>query len=229
MKPFSYKRIIAYIFDIILVTIMATVLTFFLPENKKYESSLEEYTSLLNHATSEKITQEEFVKESNDVVYNINKNSITVTIVTTVLTISYFVVLTYFMNGQTLGKKLMNLKIVSTSKKKLTMNNYLVRGLIINSILMNVLGIIFILGLNKQTYLKVNDITTYIFGLTYIVTFGMILFREDKRGLHDYLAGTKVISVKDYVEDDDLEKEIIPNEDPKLIDTSIIGKNQIKM
>ena len=229
MKPFSYKRIIAYVFDIILVTVMATVLTFFLPETKEYEGELEEYTTLLNHATSEKITQEEFVKETNDVIYNINKKSVTVNIVTTVLTISYFVVLAYFMNGQTLGKKLMNLKIVSINNKPLTMNNYLLRGLLINSILMNVLGLIFILGLNKSTYLKINDITTYIFGIIYIVTFGMILFREDRRGLHDYLAGTKVISVKDYVEEDKLEKEMIKSENSKLKDASVIGKKHVKM
>ena len=40
MKPFSYKRIIAYVFDIILVTILASVLTFFLPENKEYEGEV---------------------------------------------------------------------------------------------------------------------------------------------------------------------------------------------
>ena len=229
MKPLSYKRIVAYVFDIILVTIMATVLTFFLPETKEYEKSMEEYTELLSHATNEEITQEEFLAETNDVIYKMNQKSVTVTIVTTVLTISYFVVFAYFMNGETLGKKLMQLKIVSSDNKKLTMNNYLIRGFIINSILMNVLGIIFLLGLNKQTYIKVNDILTYIFGIIYIVTFGMILFREDKRGFHDYLAGTKVISIKDYVEDNDLEKDMLKNEDSKLKDASVIGNKQIKM
>ncbi len=229
MKPLSYKRIVAYIFDIIIVTVISTMLTHFLPENKAYEKSMEEYTSLLSNATNEEITQEEFLSKTNDVIYNINQNSITITIVTTVLTISYFVVLTYFMNGQTLGKKLMNLKIVSISNKKLTMNNYLIRGLLINTILMNVLGIIFIIGLNKENYLKVNDITTYVFGIIYIVTFGMILFREDKRGLHDYLAGTKVISVKDYQEDNDFEKEVILNKDSKISDAEIIGSKNVKM
>lgn len=229
MKPFSYKRIIAYVLDIMIVTVIATMLTYFLPETKEYEKSLKEYTTLLNDTTKEDVTEGKFINETNDVIYSISKNSITITIVTTVLTTFYFVVYNYFMNGQTLGKKLMNLKIVSTNNKPLTMNNYLIRGLIINSILMNVLGIIFILGLNKQTYLKVNDITTYMFGIIYIVTFGMILFREDKRGLHDYLAGTKVISVKDKVEEDSLEKEFVKNEDSKIKDASIIGEKNIKM
>lgn len=229
MKPFSYKRIIAYVIDIMIVTVISTLLTSFLPENKEYDKQIEEYMSLLNEFTNEDVEQNEFMNKTNDIIYDMNINSVTITIVTTVLTISYFVVFTYFMDGQTLGKKLMHLKIVSANKKKLTMNNYLIRGLIINTILMNVLGIIFILLLNKQTYLKVNDIITYLFGLVYIVTFGMILFREDKRGLHDYLSGTKVISVKDLEEDNDEEKERISNKDSKIEDAEIIGEKHAKM
>lgn len=226
MKPFSYKRIVAYVFDVMIVTLLASILTYFLPENKEYNESINEYSTLLSDLTNEELTQENFIKETNNMIYDINVNSITINIVTTVLTISYFVVLAYFMNGQTLGKKLMKLKIVSSNKKKLTMNNYLIRGLVINSILMNILEIIFILVLNKQAYLRVNDIITYIFGITYIITFGMILFREDKKGLHDYLAGTKVISVKDYIEDKE-EKEIVLSKDSKMSDAEIIGEKNI--
>ena len=227
MKPLSYKRIVAYVVDIIIVTMLSTFLTYFLPENKNYEASANEYLELLNNYTNEDIEQEEFISKTNDVVYSMNRNSITVTVVTTVLTIFYFVVFAYFMDGQTLGKKLMKLKIVSNNKGKLSMNNYLVRSLLINSILMNVLSIIFILGLEKNSYIKVNDITTYVFGIIYVVTFGMILFRDDKRGLHDYLAKTKVIDITEKTED--IEKEFVKDEDDKLKDVEIIGKKQIKM
>ena len=224
---FSYKRIIAYIIDIMLITGLATVLTYFLPENKEYNESMEKYSTLVNKFTNKEIEQEEFFNETNDLVYSINRNSVTTTIVTTVLTISYFVVLAYFMNGQTVGKKMMKIQIISNSRKKLTMNNYLIRGLIVNSILMNVLGIIILLYLNKSTYLKVNDVLTYTYGLSMIITFGMILFREDKRGLHDILANTKVVNVKEK-ERDLIEEEKIKNEDNKLKDATIIGENKLK-
>ena len=42
-------------------------------------------------------------------------------------------------------------------------------------------------------YFKVNDIMSYVFGGIYIVCIGLITFRKDKRGLHDYLANTKVV------------------------------------
>ncbi|MBR3660362.1 MAG: RDD family protein [Bacilli bacterium] len=229
MKPLSYKRIVAYFIDILIITVLSTLLTYFLPENKEYESSATEYLDLLNQYTNKEIEQEDFTTQSADAVYSMNRNSVTVTVVTTVLTISYFVVYAYFMEGQTLGKKLMKIKIVSNDKHKLTMNNYLIRGLLINSILMNILGIIFILGLNKTTYIKVNDITTYLFGFIYVITFGMVLFRDDKRGLHDFLAGTKVIAITDKKEVVEEEKEEVKEKDDKLKDAEIIGEKKLKM
>ena len=227
MKPFSYKRIIAYVIDILIVFCLSTLLTNFLPQSEEYKASSEEYMELFNKYTAKEISQDEFVKKTNDVIYVMNRSGVTTTVVNTALTIFYFVVYAYFMNGQTLGKKIMKLKIVSNGSQKLTMNNYLIRGLLINSILMKVLGIIFIIGLNKNLYIKVNDITTYLFGIIYIVTFGMILFREDKRGLHDFIAGTKVITIGDLALD--TENEVIGHKDSKLKDAEIIGEKQIKL
>ena len=229
MKPLIYKRVIAYVIDFIIVTFVATLLTYYLPETKQYEKSLDEYTSLISDITSEKVSNDEFVSRTNDVIYEINQHSITVTIVTTVLTIVYFVVVAYFMNGQTIGKKLMKLRIVSENKNKLTMNNYLMRGLIVNAILMNVLGIIFLLGFNKTIYLKLNDIMTYVFGIVYIITFGMILFRDDRRGLHDIIGNTQVVAVKDLQEDNNEEKAMIKNIDSKIKDAEIINEKKVKM
>ena len=228
MKPLSYKRIFAYIIDILIVATLSSMITYFLPQNKEYDKAVEEYTTLIKQFTDNNLDKEEFTSQSNNLVYKINKLSITSSIVSITLTIFYFVVFAYFMNGQTLGKKLMKLKIVSNDRKKLTMNNYLIRSLIVNSVLMNISSIIFILGLSKKTYIKVNDISTYFFGIIYIINFGMILFRDDRRGLHDYLAKTKVISIKDKELNEILEEEDIKNEDSKIKDANIIGEKKLK-
>ena len=60
------------------------------------------------------------------------------------------------MNGQTLGKKIMKIQIVSSENKKLSMNNYLIRSLLVDSILMNIISIITILLMNK-TLKKVSN------------------------------------------------------------------------
>ncbi len=196
MKPANYKRIIAYVLDVFLVTIVSTLLTVSFYNNQKYEEVLNEYTNLINDYTTEETSQKEFTEKTNDLVYTMNKESLVVTVVTVVLTTVYFVVVPYFMNGQTFGKRFMKLQIVSENEKPLTMNHYLIRALFINSILMNVLDIIFILFLKKKVYFIANDISTYFFGAFYIVSVVMILFREDRRGLHDFLGNTRVISTE---------------------------------
>ena len=225
MKSSNYKRIVAYVIDIIIVTVISTFLTINIYNGEKYQDATNQYTTLIQEYTNKEINQEEYLKKTNDIVYTMNKESIAISIVTEVMTIISFVVVPYFMNGQTFGKKIMKLKIVCNSNKTISMNNYLVRSLFINSILMNILSIITILFLNKNTYLIINDITTYLFGMIYIVSIIMISFRKDSRGLHDLIANTKVIDInktKEYVSDFEDEKK--DNEDSKLKDAEIIGE-----
>jgi len=194
MKTLNYRRIIAYGIDILIVTILSFILTYFIPTTDEYNDAFNHYISLMNDYTDGKISQKDYQKGSDNDIYVINKESIPITIVTSVLTICYFVVFNYYMNGQTLGKKILKLRIVSNDDTSLNMNNYLIRSLLANSVLMNIINIIFILVLKKGPYIVLNNITTYLSGAIYIVIFGMMLFRTDNRGLQDILAKTKVIS-----------------------------------
>lgn len=197
MKPVSYKRILAYLIDIFIVICIATILTMFIPVSKEYTNQMNELNAVLEDYSSGDISETEYLEKFNDISYIVNKESVQVSIVSVVLSTIYFVVLAYYMNGQTFGKKIMKIQVVSANSKKLTMNNYLIRSLIVDSILMNTISIVTILFLEKSSYLKVYDVTSTIFGAIYVVIFAMILFRQDGRGLHDLLANTKVISLND--------------------------------
>ena len=197
MKPVSYKRILAYLIDILIVTCIATILTMFIPVSEEYVNQMNELNAVLEDYSSGDISETEYLEKFNDISYIINKESVQVSIVSVVLSTIYFVVLAYYMNGQTFGKKIMKIQVVSANSKKLTMNNYLIRSLLVDSILINTISIVTILFLEKSSYLKVYDVTSTIFGAIYVVIFAMILFRQDGRGLHDLLANTKVISLND--------------------------------
>lgn len=197
MKPVSYKRILAYLIDIFIVICIATILTMFIPVSKEYTNQMNELNAVLEDYSSGDISETEYLEKFNDISYIVNKESVQVSIVSVVLSTIYFVVLAYYMNGQTFGKKIMKIQVVSANSKKLTMNNYLIRSLIVDSILMNTISIVTILFLEKSSYLKVYDVISTIFGAIYVVIFAMILFRQDGRGLHDLLANTKVISLND--------------------------------
>lgn len=223
MKSNSYKRITAYFVDIMIITFISSLITFVIPTSENYTKLTKQFSNLTEEYANQKITKEEYLTKGSEINYSLSRETVAESIVTLVITISYFVVFTYFMNGETIGKKIMKIKITSNNQKKLTMNNYLVRSLIINSILLQFISILTILFLDKKTYLSVYNIISNVFSIIFVVSFMMILFRKDGRGLHDILANTKVISTEKK-EQDVTEKETKKEEDLKLKDAELIGK-----
>ena len=225
MKANSYKRVLAYLVDIMIISFVSLLLTYFVPTSENYNKLNKEFENLTIDYRNQEVTMEEYLEKGTDINYQLNKEGVPQTIVSTVLSIIYFVVLAYFMNGETLGKKLMKIKITSNNDKKLTMNNYLIRALVIDSVLMNIITIITILLFSKDIYLTSYNIVSYVFSFVYIVSLAMILFRKNGRGLQDILANTKVISTEIIEEKQEvLEKEIVNKKDPKIEDAEIIAK-----
>ncbi|MGN1353130.1 MAG: RDD family protein [Bacilli bacterium] len=225
MKANSYKRVLAYLVDIMIISFVSLLLTYFVPTSENYNKLNKEFENLTIDYRNQEVTMEEYLEKGTDINYQLNKEGVPQTIVSTVLSIIYFVVLAYFMNGETLGKKLMKIKITSNNDKKLTMNNYLIRALVIDSVLMNIITIITILLFSKDIYLTSYNIISYVFSFVYIVSLAMILFSKNGRGLQDILANTKVISTETVEEKQEvLEKEKITKKDPKIEDAEIIAK-----
>ena len=225
MKANSYKRVLAYLVDVMIISFVSLLLTYFVPTSENYNKLNKEFETLTIDYRNQEVTMEEYLEKGTDINYQLNKEGVPQTIVSTVLSIIYFVVLTYFMNGETLGKKLMKIKITSNNDKKLTMNNYLIRALVIDSVLMNIITIITILLFSKDIYLTSYNIISYVFSFVYIVSLAMILFSKNGRGLQDILANTKVISTETIEEKQEvLEEEKITKKDPKIEDAEIIAK-----
>lgn len=225
MKANSYKRVLAYLVDVMIISFVSLLLTYFVPTSENYNKLNKEFENLTIDYRNQEVTMEEYLEKGTDINYQLNKEAVPQTIVSTVLSIIYFVVLTYFMNGETLGKKLMKIKITSNNDKKLTMNNYLIRALVIDSVLMNIITIITILLFSKDIYLTSYNIISYVFSFVYIVSLAMILFSKNGRGLQDILANTKVISTETIEEKQEvLEEEKITKKDPKIEDAEIIAK-----
>lgn len=138
----------------------------------------------------------EFDKIANDYVYRLNKKGISNSIVTLSCTLLYFGVIQYLLKGQTIGKKILKLKVVSASDKKINIFNYLLRSLIVNDVLLNAIGIIFLAFASQKLYTSANNTIGMIISIVEAIIIFLVLTREDKRGLHDLLFNTKVISLE---------------------------------
>ncbi len=191
----------------------------------KYEKLEDKYEDAKDDYKDKKITKEEYnkIKSSyNDYKkgyekqikkfnYEISKNSVISTIISIAIVIAYFGIFQFSMNGQTIGKKLMKLKVVKNKKGELTIFNYLIRCAILNGVIINLVLIIFVNIFSANDFYMANYIVSNIQSIVEILILIMIFMTSDARGLHDYIAGTKVIDISNKQD----EVEYIPKKNVK--------------
>ena len=129
------KRACAYIIDLMLILIISSLfagIEALNPNEEKYEETYNQYKTMISNASDiNSINNEEVI----NITYDMSKYGISIEIINLVVTVLYFVVFQYLNNGNTLGKTLMKIKVVSKDGKKIKFYQILLRSLIINSIL----------------------------------------------------------------------------------------------
>lgn len=191
------RRFFAYIIDIFIVLVIANLITMFIPISEKTQDYYKELQT-----TQKKMYDKEIdVKEYTDIVlednYNISKGTVLISLTSIIIYILYFVVYQVYNNGQTVGKKLMKIKIKSTTDESLSINTMLFRALIIYGIAANIINLILILLLKKELYLSISNTISIIQSLIVIISVFMILFSKQKRGIHDIITKTEVVNKED--------------------------------
>lgn len=240
-----FKRIIAYLIDIVLVISISTLISnnsYINKDYNKYKETYKEYEEkytayedfisdiekkykdetlnekeikeLVNTYPSykkyfsdikeiDKDNYDEFIGKINDdfkdtqedYSYKLSKYSIIPGIIRIMSFLLYFVVIQFYV-GNTLGKKIMKLKVVPNGNKKLNILNYFVRSLIVNEVFVNILNIIFMLILSKNNFIIYSNIMYVITYAIEVSIIFMMAFTKDNRGLHDYAAQTRVVEIK---------------------------------
>ena len=170
--------------------------------HKKYEENLSKYyeDSKLSKKEYKKLEGEvetDYQKKYEDLAYKIAKNSSISSAIYIIVTILYFGIFNLVTDGQTLGKKIFKLKIVSSDDGKPNIVSYLIRSVLLYNTIYYLVSLIGIYTLNKENYYLVTNIVYQIQYYIQIIIICMVMLRTDGRGLHDILAKTKVISIND--------------------------------
>ena len=194
MKASLFKRVTAYFIDAIILTMIVSIISFGFT-SEKYEKALEETKQLSEKYLAQEINEQEYFEKSNELTYDMQKSSVKVSIVMIITTIAYFVVFQYLNKGQTLGKKLLKLKIKENEKEP-SLKAMIIRTIFVNNIFSTTVGVILLYALTKNNYTKVYNIITSFETMFILVSVMFILYRKDKKGLHDIIAKTEVIEEK---------------------------------
>ena len=243
-----WKRILAYIIDMMVILIISQSLSgipFINKQLDKYNKYYQEYTELVetytgfkveltNNFKDQKLTEKEYnsliknypsykdrltksyedqkltekeynalVKEIDnkyqsdyeEVYYQVEKNSITYFVIYLIAVFAYFVGFNKITNGQTLGKKLTRLKIVNSkdNSKPIPIWSYLVRAILLYQ---PIYYIVKLIGINILSMNQYYNITSIFYDIQYyleLIIIAMVMIRQDGKGLHDFLAKTRVV------------------------------------
>lgn len=193
------KRFIAFIIDIFIVSIISEALSnvsFINIYKDKYIETYSEYQKVYDEFVDNKITLEKY--NSNVIHYNyeLSKLSIISNSIYIVIFIAYFVGINCLYEGQTLGKKLMNIKIVGENDNKISAWIYLLRTILITGIFGTFLLTISILIFKENMYYNFSYIIGLIQYIFQLIVGISIVVNKNGKGLHDLICKTKVIELK---------------------------------
>ena len=193
------KRLLAYVIDILIVGFIASAISSIEVINPYYDNYIEAYEkyskemdSLNEDNVFDKIKSEEFVLDYQNVLkYGVYSSVICITCY-----ILYFGGFQKWNKNQTVGKKLMRLKVVNKNNKDdVRLWQYILRTIIVYNLLFNSLSVVVSYMFKGNLFFTTSIITSIIGYVITYVGYIMILFRKDGCGLHDFVSGTKVVEV----------------------------------
>ncbi len=195
----SLKRIIAFVIDIVIVSLVVSLINLLPldPYKDKYKDAYEKYNEVVQKSTEDE--KNDYKDEIIELNYEVYKYRTYSSMFSATALILYFGVLPLVMNGQTLGKKIMKLRVVSNNEKKLNFWKYLIRIVILNNIWLSLINVGAVYVVNGVKFYYVTYVISMLSSLIYMLNLIMVMFRKDNRGLHDMVAGTKVIEVSNDV------------------------------
>lgn len=191
MKAGFVKRLLAFLIDSVVLSIIFSIITIgYVSNNNSIEDKLTGYQDKIE---SGELSEEEVVNEYYNLFYNIQKDNRKDNTVNFVLYIGYFIIFGYLNKGQTIGKKLVKIKVVNNNGDTPSIYNMIFRNVFIYGLFTMLFSILFIDIINFKIFMSVYFILSYIECIIVVISFFMVLYKKDGRGLHDIIAKTKVI------------------------------------
>lgn len=184
------KRLIAYIIDMIVLFGLGFLLTFILPSNP----SDVKLANLNEQFLEGKINKDEYYREYMPTVHQIDKDNVVFNALTTSFIVGLFVIIPYVTNGQTIGLKVMKLKI--TSNKDNGLEQYIGRSVFVNGLGYSLLMLILLYIASDNVYFYLATFLAFFQIIVVIMNGFMILYKKDGVGIADKITNTRIEEIK---------------------------------
>ena len=189
------QRLVAFMIDIMIVSMIVSVISYPFRDYEKVEKMEKESSQLMEKYMYSEIDMEDFISQYVDIYYQMARDNGFVSLLSIFVGICYYVVYQIYHKGQTIGKKLMKIRIVS-DRGDLFMNQMIMRSFLANFVLINLISFLLMLFSSKYTYFYSSGILELIQYIIVFISIFMIVFRKDGCAVHDLLVQTKVVREK---------------------------------
>ena len=193
MEARTSQRLCAYLIDTMILVIITSLLTFWIPVSDKYKAAVAEEDKLIDEFVNQEVKLDQFIDDYYEARFTEEKEKTPFTLISAVLYVGYFATFAYYNRGQTLGKKLLKIRVVDVDGNDVSHNILLCRVLVICGVLTSLISVSLLQIINGSNYLSTVGLVQFIQSIILLTSFFMIAFRADKRGLHDVIFKTKVI------------------------------------
>lgn len=195
MKASFKKRLSAFIIDFIIFYLVSTMIIFVLPTSSKQVELSERLIDIEEKFLDEEIVFEDYIDEYKEIMPEYEKENIALNIVNLVFILGYFVIIPVMNDGQTIGKKLIKIK-VKKEDDNLNTRDMILRNFVTTSLLQLMVSSTLVYIVDSNTYFIISLIVSFLQILLVIITTFMIIYRKDKNGVHDLLTKTSVVEVE---------------------------------
>lgn len=191
-KAFFIQRLAAFILDVFIVSMVASLISYPFLDLDSINKLNESSTQVVEDYMTQKISINEYTSDSISISYEMARKQGVLSLITIFLNILYFVVFQVKNNGQTIGKKLLRIK-VSSQDGNLGMNQMIFRSLIINSILVDMVSFGILLFTSATIYFYGAGILSMIQFAIIAISGFMVMLSKKSQGIHDMVAHTDVV------------------------------------
>mgnify|MGYP003296358464 CR=1 FL=1 len=190
MQSLSGRRIAAWIIDIIIVLLLIMIISLIYHPNIHFlkESLNQNAVSYMQND----ISFSEYITSISIIYKQIDSVNIFVSIINTFIVIVYFVVVPYFNKGKTIGKQIQKITVKMQSGGNIKLSSLFIRNLINNGLLYLILLIVGTLVIPENIYFIFLTIIGIIQVVLLFTSMFMIVYRKDRKSLHDIIAHTTV-------------------------------------
>lgn len=190
------KRLVAYIIDIVIITVFLAVLFSFLPMSEKRKKIQVKIDTLGSEYALGNVEKMDYFMELSKLEKQLDKEQALEIVIDSVAIVIYFIILPCLMKGVTLGKKVMHLRVVSKTGKRANLMELFIRAFFVDGLLASLLLIFGLYVIPSDFYLSFTSILAVLQLLTLTISFFMIKYRGDFMGIEDILSNSKVIKTE---------------------------------